>query len=159
MTHRDIGRLSSASGEWILRLGLALVLLWIGGMKFTEYEALAIKPMVERSILMSWVYSFFSVRAFSNLLGVVEIVAGVLIALRPWVAKLSAMGSALAAAMFLVTLSFLVSTPGWEASAGGFPALSVAPGQFLIKDIVLLGAALWATGDALAPAGRGVRAQ
>ena len=150
MNDRRIGNLANKAGEWTLRLGLALVLLWIGGMKFTEYEALSIKPMVERSILMSWVYSLFSVRAFSSLLGVVEIVAGVLIALRPWAARLSALGSALAATMFLVTLSFLFSTPGWEASAGGFPALSVAPGQFLIKDIVLLGAALWATGDALA---------
>jgi uncharacterized membrane protein YkgB len=51
--------------------------------------------------------------------------------------------------MFLTTLSFLVSTPGWEPSLGGFPALSVAPGQFLLKVVVLLGAALWSLGEAL----------
>ncbi len=49
-----------------------------------------------------------------------------------------------AVGMFSTTLSFLLTTPGvWEASAGGFPALSVVPGQFLIKDVVLLGASLW----------------
>jgi uncharacterized membrane protein YkgB len=51
--------------------------------------------------------------------------------------------------MFLTTLTFLFSTPGWEPSLGGFPALSAMPGQFLLKDIVLLGAALWSLGEAL----------
>jgi uncharacterized membrane protein YkgB len=50
--------------------------------------------------------------------------------------------------MFLTTLSFLVTTPGWEPSLGGFPALSAMPGQFLLKDVVLLGAALWSAGEA-----------
>ena len=55
----------------------------------------------------------------------------------------------MAVIMFLTTLSFLFSTPGWEPSLGGFPALSVVPGQFLLKDVVLLGAAVWSLGEAL----------
>ena len=51
--------------------------------------------------------------------------------------------------MFLTTLSFLVTTPGWEPSLGGFPALSAMPGQFLLKDVVLLGVALSSAGEAL----------
>jgi uncharacterized membrane protein YkgB len=51
--------------------------------------------------------------------------------------------------MFTTTLSFLFTTPGWDAKLGGFPALSGA-GQFLVKDVVLLGAAVWTLGDALA---------
>ena len=46
-------------------------------------------------------------------------------------------------------LSFLVTTPGWEPSLGGFPALSAMPGQFLLKDVVLLGVALSSAGVAL----------
>ena len=47
------------------------------------------------------------------------------------------------------TLSFLFTTPGiGEASAGGFPLLSMT-GQFLIKDVVLLGASVWTLSDAL----------
>lgn len=38
--------------------------------------------------------------------------------------KDAALGSAGAVMMFLTTLSFLFSTPGWEPSLGGFPALS-----------------------------------
>ncbi len=53
------------------------------------------------------------------------------------------MGSGLATGMFLTTLSFLVTTPGWEPSLGGFPALSAMPGQFLLKDVFLLGVALF----------------
>jgi len=55
--------------------------------------------------------------------------------------------------MFLTTLSFLFSTPGWEPSLGGFPSLSVLPGQFLLKDVVLLGAAVWSLNEALRAAG------
>jgi reactive chlorine resistance protein C len=139
-----------AVGRHTVRYGLVLVLLWIGGMKFTAYEAEGIRPLVANSPLMGWVYNLMSVTAFSSLLGVVEIAIGVLIALRPvWPAG-SALGSGLAVGMFLTTLSFLVTTPGWEPSLGGFPAVSAMPGQFVLKDIVLLGAALWTAGEAWA---------
>jgi uncharacterized membrane protein YkgB len=88
-------------------------------------------------------------RQFSDGLGVVEVAIALLIALRPWSPKASAVGSALAMVMFLTTLSFLFSTPGWEPSLGGFPALSAMPGQFLLKDLVLLGASIWSLGDSL----------
>ncbi len=90
-----------------------------------------------------------SVRQFSAGLGVVEVAIAILIALRPWSPKTSTVGSALAVVMFLTTLSFLFSTPGWEPSLGGFPALSALPGQFLLKDVVLLGAAIWSLGESL----------
>ena len=128
-------------GTHITRYGLVIVLLWIGGMKFTAYEAEGIKPLVANSPLMSSVYRVMSVGGFSSLLGVVEITIGMLIALRPVWPMGSAVGSGLAAGMFLTTLSFLVTTPGWEPSLGGFPALSAMPGQFLLKDVVLLGVA------------------
>jgi len=73
----------------------------------------------------------------------------VLIALRLVSPRLSAVGSVMAIALFLGTLSFLFTTPGVTA-AGGFPVLSLLPGQFLIKDLVLLGASLWTLGDSLA---------
>jgi uncharacterized membrane protein YkgB len=132
-----------AIGGHTLRYGLVLVLFWIGGMKFTAYEAEGISIFVSNSPLMRSAYSVFGVRSFSALLGVTEIVVALLIAARPLSARASFLGSALAVGMFATTLSFLFTTPGvWEASAGGFPALSVVPGQFLVKDFVLLGASL-----------------
>lgn len=137
-------------GTNVSRYGLVIVLLWIGGMKFTAYEAEGIRPLVANSPLMGWVYRVMSVGAFSALLGVVEIATGLLIALRTVWPLGSALGSGLAAGMFLSTLTFLVTTPGWEPSLGGFPALSATPGQFLLKDLVLLGASLSTAGEALA---------
>ena len=44
-----------AVGRHCVRYGLVLVLLWIGGMKFTVYEAEGISGFVTNSPLMSWV--------------------------------------------------------------------------------------------------------
>src|ERR1700757_882249 len=98
-------------GQFASRYGLVIVLLWIGGMKFTAYEAEGIKPLVANSPLMSWAYGIMSVTALSAVLGIIEIALGVLIALRPLWPIVSAIGSLLAAVMFLTTLSFLFSTP------------------------------------------------
>ena len=136
-------------GFRVIRYGLGLVIVWIGLMKFTSYEANGIQPLVANSPLLSWTYHFLSVRQFSDVLGFVELSIASLIALRPWSPKACAIGSGAAVLMFLTTLSFLVSTPGWEPSVGGFPALSALPGQFLLKDVVLLGAAVWSLGEAL----------
>jgi len=135
-------------GALFIRYGLVIVLGWIGLMKFTAYEAEGIKGLVETSPLMSWMYKVLSLQATSNVIGVAELTAAVLIAIRPLSAKLSAIGSVLAVFTFLTTLTFLFSLPGWEKSLGGFPALS-GSGGFLLKDIVLLGAALFTLGDSL----------
>ena len=91
---RETGLRVQALGSLVLRYGLVLVIGWIGLMKFTEYEAKGIQPLVAHSPLMSWMYAFLTVRAFSNALGV------------------------------------------------------ALPGQFLLKDVVLLGAAIWSFGEA-----------
>ena len=138
-----------AVGRELTRYGLVVVVGWIGLMKFTNYEAEGISGFVANSPLMSWVYGFMSVRSFSAVLGVVELTIAILIAARPFSARASFLGSALAIGMFLTTLSFLITTPGaWEPSLGGFPALSALPGQFLIKDLALLGISLWMLGEA-----------
>jgi uncharacterized membrane protein YkgB len=138
-----------AAGRQLARYGLVVVVGWIGLMKFTAYEAEGISRYVTNSPLMSWVYSFMSHRGFSAVLGVVELTVAILIAARPFSPRATVVGSALAVGMFLTTLSFLLTTPGvWEPSAGGFPALSGFPGQFLIKDLALLGISLWSLGDA-----------
>ena len=141
--------------SYLLRYGLGLVIAWIGFMKFTAYEAAGIRSLVAHSPLISWVYAIFSERAFSVLLGVAEVAIAAMICLRSLSAKVSAIGSGLAAVMFLTTLTFLFSTPGWEPSLGGFPALSAMPGQFLLKDLVLLAAALWSLGEVLPEALQG----
>src|SRR5262245_50394115 len=144
----SLGARTEALGGHALRYGLVLVLLWIGGMKFTAYEAEGIRPFVENSPLFAWTYPVFGVQGLSNILGATEILVGLLIATRAWLPRVSAVGSLLAVGMFLSTLSFLVTTPGtWVAELGRFPAISVL-GQFLIKDVALLATAIWSFGEA-----------
>ena len=152
----DLGRRIRLAGVFLIRYGLVLVLLWIGAMKFTAYEAEGIGPLVRSSPLMSWLYNVLSLQGVSNLLGVTEIATAVLIALRPVSAKLAAVGSCVAILTFLTTLTFLFTLPGWEKSLGGFPALS-GSGGFLLKDAVLLGASVWSLGEALAAGKRAAR--
>ena len=134
-------RLDKVAGV-VLRYGLvALLLLW-GAMKFTALEAEGIRPLIEHSPLMSWVYALFGVRGGSDVIGVVEMFAAVLIAMRRWKPMLAAIGSLLAVDTFVITLSFLVTTPQiWEPT-NPF-------GGFIMKDIILLGAALWSSAEAL----------
>lgn len=149
-----LGARAEALGVHALRYGLVLILLWIGGMKFTAYEAEGIRPFVENSPFLARTYPVFGVRGLSSILGVTEILVGLLIASRPWLPRVSAIGSLLAVGMFMSTLSFLATTPGaWVDELGGFPALSVT-GQFLIKDVALLGIAIWSFGEAVRAARR-----
>ncbi|MBA3963559.1 MAG: DUF417 family protein [Chthoniobacterales bacterium] len=140
-------------GAAVLRYGLAAVLVWVGLLKFTAYEAEGIQGLVAHSPLFSWAYGVMSVRAFAALLGVIEITLGLLIALRRVSPRLSAFGSIGATIMFLLTLTFLLTTPGIWQPAYGFPFLSPMPGQFVAKDLLFLGAALWSAGEALRATG------
>jgi reactive chlorine resistance protein C len=136
-------------GSIFLRYGLVIAIGWIAAMKVTEYEAKGIQPLIAHSPFLSWGYSVWSVHHFTMIIGAIEITIATLIALRRWFPKASAVGSVGAVFMFLTTLSFIITTPGWEPSLGGFPALSGDVGEFLIKDFVLLGAALWTLADSL----------
>jgi uncharacterized membrane protein YkgB len=134
-------------GIRITRYGLALTLLLIGMLKFTAAEAHGIEPLVANSPLLFWLYRPLSLQAVSNLIGTVEIGLAILIAFRFWSAKLSFWGSLWAAFAFLITLSFLLSTPGAFNFTHHVPLLGDT-GQFLIKDVVLLGASLWTAAEA-----------
>ena len=136
-------------GDQALRYSVVVVLGWIGAMKFTAYEAGAIEGLVASSPLVSWLYSIFSLQGASNLIGSVEILTAVALVVGLHNRRIAIVGALAAITTFAVTASFLFTAPGWEASLGGFPALSVVPGQFLLKDIVLLAAATSLLGKAI----------
>ena len=116
-------------------------------MKLTACEAAGVAPLEMHSPLMNWLYVLLGQRNISDLLGVIEIALGLGIALRYIYPLVSGIASVLSVGMFLTTLSFLFTTPGWEPTLG-FPAISAMPGQFLLKDIVLLGAAVFTAAEA-----------
>ena len=141
------GRTAAAMGLYI---SLVVIYGWFGGMKFTAYEAEGLTGLVGNNPLLSWTYSLFSARNFSSLLGVLELSIGALIAARLFNPVYSLVGGLLSAGLFATTLSFMVTTPGVLVPELGFPAISVAPGQFLLKDIGLLALSLWIAVDSLA---------
>jgi reactive chlorine resistance protein C len=139
----------TAVGTAILRYGVAVVIAWIGLLKFTGSEAMRIQQYISHSPFMSWLNGILSMRALADVIGTIEILAAVLIVLHVVSPRLGVVGGALGTLLFISTLSFLFTTPGiGDTAAGGFPALSPV-GQFLIKDIVLLGASILALGQSL----------
>src|SRR6516162_4631214 len=163
-------------GIIVTRIGLVVVLLWIGGLKVFHYEDEGIVPFVANSPFMSFFYQqpageyrqhmnregepVPANRAwhqengtyrFAYGLGSVIVLYGVLIALHPWRPRVAAVGSFLVFVMSLVTLSFLITTPEcWVPPLGsrehGFPLLSGA-GRLVIKDAIMMGAALVTMAD------------
>ena len=136
------------AGAIVLRYGLALLILWYGVYKFTATEAQAIEPLLRNSPLLSWLYAVTDVQGASRLIGAAEVVIALLIAARPINARLSAAGSLAAIGMFLTTLSFLVTTPGMFAPVDGL-VVPHGGGGFVVKDLILLGAAMWSAAEAL----------
>ena len=108
-----------------LRISLAIILAWIGALKFADPA-----PVVS---LLQASLPFLAFDAFVYLLGAVEIVTAILlvtgIAL-PY-AGLVTIG------LFAGTLTIFVIAPG----VTGFPFLTLA-GQFLLKDLGLMAAAV-----------------
>lgn len=163
-------------GMGLLRLGLVLVLVWIGGLKFARYEADSIVPLVANSPLMGFFYRHPAPEyrgymnkegelnpvhrqwhetngtyPFSIGLGLVIVSIGILIALHPFLPQVAAVGSFLLILMACTTLSFLVTTPeAWVPALGdaahGFPYLS-GVGRLVVKDAIMLGAAVVTLAD------------
>jgi reactive chlorine resistance protein C len=163
-------------GIAVTRVGLVVVLIWIGGLKAFRYEDEGIVPFVANSPFMN---SFYrqptgeyrqhmnregelvpanrewhernGTYRFAYGLGAVIVAYGVMIALHPWLPRVAAVGSFLVVVMSLVTLSFLITTPEcWVPSLGspehGFPLLSGA-GRLVVKDAIMMGAALVTMAD------------
>lgn len=112
---------------------VAMVLLWIGGMKFFEFEANAIVGLVETSPFMSWLYAVFSVQGASNVIGGFDVLfalllgAGIFSKNKPVI-----IASGLAClSVFLMTQTFLFTVPDTFNSTTIVNRL----GQFVIKDL------------------------
>jgi uncharacterized membrane protein YkgB len=128
-------------GVIVTRYSLVLIFLAFGLYKFTPQEAQGIQPLVAHSVGLFWLYRLFDIRLASDIIGVIEVSLALMMAVRPFSARISAFGSLGTAFALLNTLSFLFTTPGLD------PQSSDA--GFIVKDLTLLGAALWTAAEAL----------
>ena len=154
--HRSVSGLAAA-GSSITRYGLVTTLVWIGALKFTDYEVQNAEVLVTASPLTSRLRNKLGAQKLAWLVGVTQITLGSLIAAKPLAPRASAVGSLGAAVLMVSTLSFLATTPeAWREGPGGIPQLSVL-GEALLKDTVLLGAALLTAAESLRAARTGNR--
>ncbi|KPW05214.1 DUF417 family protein [Pseudoalteromonas sp. P1-8] len=114
-------------------VSVALVLVWIGAMKFFAFEANAIVSLVESSPFMSWLYIVFSVQGASNVIGAFDIVSVLLLCVGLLIKnnKLIVMAGLACCAVFIMTQTFLITAPNALSSVTVFERL----GQFVIKDL------------------------
>lgn len=122
-------------GYYISLYGAALILLWIGIFKFTPTEAQGIKSLVENHFLTFFVYKIASVQAVSNAIGVIEIIIALLLIFSVKFAFLKRYAGIGMIVTFLVTLSYLFTTPGTWKVVDGVPITDF----FILKDLMLLG--------------------
>jgi len=112
---------------------VALVLVWIGAMKFFAFEAKGIVTLVETSPFMSWLYQVFSVQGASNVIGVFDILSVALLGVGLYIrhAKLILLAGLACCSVFIMTQTFLITAPNALSSVTVFERL----GQFVIKDL------------------------
>lgn len=132
----------------VMRYGLATTFVWIGAMKWNDYEIEHAEVLVTASPLTSPLRKELGARKLAALIGVTQITLGSLIAAGPFAPRASAAGSLGAAGLMVSTLSFLVTTPQAWQEGRGVPWLSML-GEALLKDGVLLGASLLTAADSL----------
>ena len=167
---------SDRVGVGLARLGLIVVLLWIGGLKVVKYEAEGIVPFVANSPAMNFFYTYDAPEykkhmnregelvlvnqewheanntyVFAYGLGAVIVAYGLLLCFHPWLPQVAAVGSFLIFIMSLVTLSFLVTSPEtWVPNLGvklRLPVPQWSRSGPVIKDAIMLGAALVTMAD------------
>ena len=163
-------------GVHLIRVAIFIIFIWIGGLKFFNYEAEGIVPFVANSPFMSFFYTkqapeykdyklkegeFDKAKhewhkanntyTFSKGLGNLNMTIGTLTLLGIFFPKAGFIGSGLVIIMTIGTLSFLVTTPEvWVPNMGsgehGFPLLTGA-GRLVIKDTCILAGAVVVLAD------------
>lgn len=164
------------TGINLIRIAILIIFVWIGGLKFYNYEAEGIVPFVANSPFMSFFYSkqapeykdyklkegeFDKAKyewhvenntySYSHGLGILIMSIGILTFLGIFWPKIGLVGGLLVIAMTIGTLSFLVTTPEvWVPDLGsgehGFPLLTGA-GRLVIKDTAIIAGAVVVVAD------------
>jgi uncharacterized membrane protein YkgB len=131
---------SQALGFAALRWSMVFIFAMFGIAKFAAYEAEGVAQIGMIYPLFAWMYPLIGVQGTSNVIGTIELITGVLIALGAWSHRAGFVGALMGMITFLITLSFTLGAPLWEAGYG-FPFMG-SFAQFLFKDAVLLAACL-----------------
>jgi uncharacterized membrane protein YkgB len=123
-------------------IGMIVMLLWAGSYKMTAPGAEGIIPLVSNSPLVSWHFKLFGPYIGSDLIGLTEMIAAVLIIAGYLWPKAGIVGGLIASGMFFTTSTMIMTTPGAITVVHGMGYMSFL-GLFLFKDVVSLGVSLY----------------
>jgi uncharacterized membrane protein YkgB len=147
-------KLAASINDWnipflISSIGMVIMLLWAGSYKMTVPGAEGIVPLVSNSPLISWHFKLFGPYLGSDLIGLTEWAAAILISIGYLQPKAGIIGGLVAAVMFLTTSSMLITTPGAIIAVPGISYMRYMSflGLFLFKDIISLGVSLYLVSD------------
>ena len=120
---------------------MTFMLLWAGSYKLTMPGAEGIIPLVANSPLISWDFTVFGTYVGSDLIGVTEIAAAILMLVGLYHPKAGIVGTLIAMVMFITTSTMILTTPGTIVMVKGMGYMTFL-GLFLFKDVVGLAVAL-----------------
>jgi uncharacterized membrane protein YkgB len=122
----------------LIRAAMVMIFFFFGYQKWWAYEAQRLVPYISNGPLIFWLYPAFGMRGATWFLGASEWTFGTLLFLGFWYKRLGILGALGSCATFIGTVTIIPFMPnGWDASAGGFPAMT-GNVPFLMKDVVLL---------------------
>jgi uncharacterized membrane protein YkgB len=126
----------------VMSIGMIVMLLWAGRFKMTAPGAEGIIPLVSNSPLISWHFKLFGPYVGSDLIGLTEITAAILILAGYLKPKAGIVGGLIASLMFFITSTMVITTPGATIAVHGIRYMSFL-GLFLFKDILSLGVSFY----------------
>jgi uncharacterized membrane protein YkgB len=127
----------------LLRAVMVIIFAWFGYDKWFQSEITALVPLITHGPFIFWTIPVLGIHGTAIFLGTFEWTFGSLLLLGFWNKKLGILGALGSIATFVSTLTILPFVPdGWDAGAGGFPAMAMNA-AFLLKDLVLLAVSVY----------------
>jgi uncharacterized membrane protein YkgB len=129
----------------ITSIGMVAMLLWAGSYKMTARGAEGIVPLVSNSPLIWWHFKLFGPYIGSDIIGLTEITAAILIFTGYFRPKAGIIGGLIATLMFFVTSTMIITTPGAIIAVEGIRYMRYMSflGLFLFKDVISLGVSFY----------------
>lgn len=129
----------------VISIGMIVMLLWAGSFKMTRPGAEGIIPLVSNSPLTWWHFKLFGPYIGSDLIGLTEWLAAVLLIAGYFRPKAGIVGGLILTVMFFTTSTMLITTPGTTISVPGIHGIRFMNnlGLFLFKDVIALGASFY----------------
>jgi uncharacterized membrane protein YkgB len=138
-----LGLLREDAEYHLLRASMVVIFFFFGYQKWFAYEVDRLIPFISNGPLIFWLYPLLGMRGATLFLGISEWTFGTLLFLGFWNKRLGILGALGSIATFVGTVTIIPLMPeGWDAPAGGFPAMT-GNVPFLMKDVVLLAVSVY----------------